>query len=85
MQVYERMAVALSRVSDVEARVVATLLEGFSIRCMIKNPLPHSLYPLPFQEATLLVPESRLSEASELIESFLWHPRLVYSKDREQQ
>jgi len=83
VQVTEKLAVALARVSDAEARVVATLLEGFSIRCWIRRPLPATLFPLPVMPATLLVPESCLAEAETLIRTHLWQPRLIYSRGRE--
>jgi hypothetical protein len=83
VEVAEKLAVALARVSDAEARVVATLLEGFSIRCWIRSPLPAAIFPLPVLPATLLVPESRLAEAEKLIRTYLWQPRLVYSRGRE--
>jgi hypothetical protein len=80
---YEKMAVALRTVSDVEARVVAALLEGYRIRCRIRGALPSSIYPMGFhwlEEAALLVPESQLVEAERLIRSHRGHLTLVYSR-----
>lgn len=85
MVFYENMAVALRTVSDVEARVVAALLDGYRIRCRILGSLPSSIYPLGFhwlREATLLVPESQLAEAQRLIRSHRGHLTLVYSRER---
>ncbi len=81
---YHKMTVALRTTSDVEARVVASLLDGYSIRCRIHSPLPSSIYPLRFhclREAALLVPESQLAEAKRLISSHRGHLSLVYSRD----
>ncbi len=80
---YHKMAVALRTTSDVEARVVAALLDAYSIRCRINSPLPSSIYPLRFhclREAALLVPESQLAEAERLISSHRGHLSLVYSR-----
>jgi Putative prokaryotic signal transducing protein len=77
------MAVALRTNSEVEARVVAALLDGYSIRCWIHSSLPSSIYPLRFhglEDAALLVPESQLAEAEHLIGSHRSHLSLVYSR-----
>lgn len=83
MLAYQKMAVALRTTSEIEARVVAALLDGYSIRCRIHSSLPSSIYPLRFHglgEATLLVPETQLAEAERLIGSHRTHLRLVYSR-----
>ena len=83
---YQKMAVALRTTSDVEARVVAALLDGYSIPCRIQSSLPYSIYPVRFHclpEAALLVPESQLAEAERLIRSHRGHLRLVYSRRRD--
>lgn len=77
------MAVALRTGSDVEARVVASLLHGYDIRCVIRGSLSSSIYPLGYHEADLLVPESQLAEAERLIRTHRAHLRLVYSRGRE--
>ncbi|MFQ5793027.1 MAG: putative signal transducing protein [Acidobacteriota bacterium] len=82
-EVYEKMAVALRTASDVEARVVAALLDGYRIPCLITGSLPYSIYPLGFRDTNLLVPESQLAEAESLIRSHRAQLRLVYSRGRD--
>ena len=83
MLAYQKMAVVLQTVSDVDARVVAALLAAYRIRCRIHGSLPSSIYPLGFhwlREASLLVPESQLAEAERLISSHRGHLTLVHSR-----